>query len=82
MINPLLHHTMVSNNINNPTQIKDSCRSSRNCNRKLTSKPPPDRTGIKPDLQSDLKIDGANDVDEFTCGRDTKLRQDERLAND
>ena len=38
-INPILHHTTVNNNINNLTQIKDSCRSSRRRNNKLTSKP-------------------------------------------
>ena len=36
--NPILHHTAVSNNINNLAQIKDRHRSSRRLNRKLTYK--------------------------------------------
>ena len=36
MINPILHHTMVSNNINNPMRIKDNHRSSRRHNGKPT----------------------------------------------
>ena len=37
--NPILHHIVVSNNINNPTQIKDRRHSSHSRNRKLTRKP-------------------------------------------
>ena len=53
-INPILHHTMVSNNINNPTQIKGSRHSSRRRNRKLTRKPHarPHRHPIRSSAQS------------------------------
>ena len=51
------------------TQIKDSRHSFRRRNRKLTH----NRTGIRPDPQSDLTTNGANDTDEFTRGRDTRL---------
>ena len=38
-INPTLHHTVVTNNITSPTQIKDNRHSSCKRNRKLTHKP-------------------------------------------
>ena len=38
----------------------------------------PDCAGIKPDPRRYLAINGANDEDELTRGRDSRLRQDER----
>ena len=38
MINPILHYTMVSNNMNNPMRMKGSHRSSLIRNHKLTHK--------------------------------------------
>ena len=38
IINPILHQSMVNNNINNSTPTKDSHHSTRRRNRKLTRK--------------------------------------------
>ena len=63
-INPiLLRHTMVSNNINNLTLIKDSRCLSRRFNCKPSASSTPDSAGIRPDPRHYLAINGTNDKD-------------------
>ena len=42
----------------------------------------PNHAGIRPDPRRDLAINGANDEDELTRGRNSGLRQDERPTDD
>ena len=41
-----------------------------------------DNAGIRSDPRGNLAIDGANNVNEFMCGQNSGLHQDERPTND
>ena len=77
-INLILHNTTVSK----ITLIKDRRRSSSRLNHKHTRKLHAKPAGIQPDPRCNLTINGANDEDELTRGRNSGLRQDERPTDD
>ena len=79
-INPILHHTISATITLHESKTivvrpADSTAS-------LHVIPTPDCVDIRSDPRRDLAINGANDADELTCGRNTGLRQDERPTDD